>query len=94
MCIDKIQEAGERSKDFIDFYRETCNIKESDFQRADFPRLINSCIDKFEYYTPEKFNATILSNDTDFNIVSINIRGIAANFDNFVSYLSIFNIKF
>ena len=94
MCIDMIQEAGERSNDFIEFYRETCNIEDTDFQRADFPRLINSCIDKFDYYTPEKFNATIVSNDSDFNVLNVNIRGLATNFDNFILYLSTFSIHF
>lgn len=94
MSIDMIQEAGERSNDFVEFYKETCAIDNPDAERVDFPRLINSCIDNFEYYSVEKFNVKITPNENDFSIISFNIRGLAANFDNFVTYLSIFKLKF
>ena len=71
MCIDLIREVAESGNEFIDFYRETCNIEQSDSQRADFPRLINSCIDNFDYYTPDKFNSTMDSNEMDLNMISI-----------------------
>ncbi len=94
MCIDILGEASESGNEFVDFYRETCNLEEPESQRAEFPRLINSCIDSFDYYTPEKFNTTIENNEMDLNVISINVRGLATNFDNLVEYLSTFNIKF
>ncbi len=94
MGIDLVGEVAESGSDFIDFYRETCNLVEPEMQRADFPRLINSCIDTFDYYTPEKFNSTISNNELDLNILSINVRGLATNFDNLVLYLNTFLIKF
>ncbi len=59
MCIDLARELDESENDFIDFYRETCNLEAPDSQRADLPRLINSCIDNTDYYTVDKWISLI-----------------------------------
>ena len=82
---------AEHSSQFIDFYRET----QADTYRVNFPRLINTCIDSFDYYSTEKFNSQQHSfTDKDLKVININVRGISANYDNLTMWLNSIAIKF
>ena len=79
--------------DFVQFYRETSSSS-SDPTRPHFPRLINSCIDSFDYYNVEKFNSKVKIDDRDLSILNLNIRGVATNFDNLITWLNSLTLSF
>ena len=79
--------------DFVQFYRETSSDS-SDPTRPHFPRLINSCIDSFDYYNVEKFNSKVKIDDRDLSILNLNIRGVATNFDNLITWLNSLTLSF
>ena len=82
------------TNDFMEFYRESTNFESTDPNRTNFPRLINSCIDSFEYYSVERLNLKINIDNCDLSILSVNVRGIATNFDNLITWLNTLNITF
>ena len=82
------------TSEFLEFYRESTNVECSDPGRPHFPRLINSCIDSFDYYNVDKLNLNLQVDNCDLSILNVNIRGIANNYDNLITWLSSLNIIF
>ena len=101
---DNAYGSGEDCSDFIDFYKQSLDIEQSDhnnnnnleLEGADFPRTLHDKIDKFQYYDVQKFNETIGSGYGSgcLSTISINIRGISCNYDNIVQYLGSLNHTF
>ncbi len=87
---------------FRNFYKQTIDIDQEDSDilnnldlgRPDFPRALHDNIDKFQYYTVNKFNNTFQNSTEQLSVISINVRGISCNYDNLLMYLNSLKINF
>ena len=59
--------------EFAEFYRESSNVDSFDPNHPHFPRLINLCIDSYDYYNVEKFNSNIQIYDSDLKFFLMSI---------------------
>ncbi len=90
---------GEYS-DFSIFYRKTLDnvttisTGHNDNDIPDHPRLSTDNIEKFQYYSVDKFNDKFNNSSNQFSTLNINIRVIDCNFDNLVLYLNTLSVTF
>ena len=90
--------------DFTTFYKQTAGIDKNydnttdfddlNFDGQNYPRTLHDNIENFQYYSPEKFNTHIKNNNKQLSTISFNVRGIACNFDNLITYLNSLNFTF
>ena len=85
MCTDD----QDRLNTFSEFYQHCATTLNNDTDiRHDFPRLANTGIDTFDYYTVSKFHSVIKHNKSNLSVLNLNVRGIACNYDNLTMYLN------
>ena len=87
MCIGASEDQFNKIDDFVEFYKNSSSLESVDDGQS-YPRMVNSPIDNFEYYTEEQFNKKVEFTNNDLNVLSINVRGIAKNYDNLITYLN------
>ena len=88
---------GDEYNSFTKFYQETSNYESTNCDNSlenSLPRFQQDHIEKFSYYTADKFKAEFSSNLRNLSTLSINIRGIECNYDNFMIYLAELNYDF
>lgn len=79
----------DRLDTFTEFYQHCASALQNDTDiRHDYPRLENTGIDTFDYYTVTKFNNLIKHNKRNLSVLNMNVRGIACNYDNLTMYLN------
>ena len=93
--LNMYTDVNNKENTFTDFYRQSAMIHDNDpMCRQDFPRLDNTGIDDFDYYTDVKFQDSFKYNKNNLSIFNVNIRGISCNFDNLTMYLNSLNFTF
>ena len=91
--------SGDRDEEFLKFYKQTLDIADNEDNHnelsMDFPRTLHSNLDKFQYYTVEKFNNSFKTQTINqLSTISINIRGLSCNYINLIQYLKSLKIEF
>ncbi len=101
--FDSAHDCGDGDyQEFTEFYKQTLDIDDSEksthnelnLGRPDFPRVLHENIDKFQYFSVDKFNKTFQNSPEQLSTISINVRGISCNYDNLIMYLSSFKFTF
>ena len=96
-------EHNDKYDNFSQFYKQTIGLDDDKSEnilvseRIDFPRLNKNVIDDFEYFSADKFNhrySEITTENMNFSLLNLNIRGVQCNFDKLVAFLNTINHKF
>ena len=81
---------------FSKLYIDT-NTDFKDENVTQYPRLENLNIEEFQYYPIQRFNTCFNQNtvtESDLKLINLNVRGLNRNYDNIVTYLNSFLLKF